>query len=520
MLKVIIVDDEIKVCKLIHALIDWNSLDMEVVGTAHNGIDALDLVKEYRPDIIITDIRMPGYDGLEFIMLSKEVNPQADFIIISGYKQFEYAQDAIKYGVSEYLLKPLKKSDLESTLVRISKKKAKVDVLVQENQEKFNKLRLGLYTDILFGDKKIKDIADINREYNYEFSPGCFQCFAIKVDCASVELFNSMINKLSEKIINIVKNCLKGEYYDMEFARKDSFIYCIVNYDKTKNNEIRRKIKQISDELNIYKSMFEKIDFTIGLKEPTEELSEDSLQKTELLVMQRIVSGTGKIIVDLPTETQNDKPELLAGFEEQIERTIEILDWDELYKTVVEFKKTIAETTLSGQSIFNLVCGAYGIYLSKLKKYQFITKDIVPDVFEFSLCGSLDRLFAVLEAKMKDSTISIIEAKKLESIKPIRIAKQFINDNYMNTITLEDISTMVNFNPSYFSALFKKETGENFLEYISRVRINKAKELLKETDLNITAICERVGYQDIAHFTRYFKKYTGIKPNAYRKLYF
>jgi len=121
---------------------------------------------------------------------------------------------------------------------------------------------------------------------------------------------------------------------------------------------------------------------------------------------------------------------------------------------------------------------------------------------------------------MKDATISIIEAKKLESIKPIRIAKQFINDNYMNTITLEDVSSMVNFNPSYFSALFKKETGENFLEYVSRVRINKAKELLKDTDLNIATICEKVGYQDIAHFTRYFKKYTGIKPNAYRKLYF
>ena len=99
MIKVVIADDEVKVCQLICGLIDWKSVDMEIVGVAHNGIEALELIKNLQPDLMITDIRMPGYDGLELINLGKQMKKDIDFIIISGYSHFEYAQSAIKYGV-------------------------------------------------------------------------------------------------------------------------------------------------------------------------------------------------------------------------------------------------------------------------------------------------------------------------------------------------------------------------------------------------------------------------------------
>ncbi len=111
MIKVVIADDEENVCQLIRGLIDWKSLDMEIVGVAHNGVEALELIKTLSPDLMITDIRMPGYDGLEMIQRAKMIKDNLDFIIISGYRHFEYAQNAIKYGVSDYLLKPIKKED-------------------------------------------------------------------------------------------------------------------------------------------------------------------------------------------------------------------------------------------------------------------------------------------------------------------------------------------------------------------------------------------------------------------------
>lgn len=103
MIKVIIADDEENVCRLIRSLIDWESLDMEIVGIAHNGVEALNLVKSLSPDLMITDIRMPGYDGLEMIRRAKNIAQDLNFIIISGYPHFEYAQNAIKYGVGDYL---------------------------------------------------------------------------------------------------------------------------------------------------------------------------------------------------------------------------------------------------------------------------------------------------------------------------------------------------------------------------------------------------------------------------------
>ena len=120
MLRVLIADDESKVCQLIEKLVDWGALGMEVVAVAENGIEALEKIKEFYPDIVITDIRMPGYDGMDLIRLGKEEAPKAEFVIISGYRHFEYAQMAIRYGVNAYLLKPIRKDELTETLKRLS----------------------------------------------------------------------------------------------------------------------------------------------------------------------------------------------------------------------------------------------------------------------------------------------------------------------------------------------------------------------------------------------------------------
>ncbi len=118
-MKVVVADDERRVCALIVALIDWDGLGLQNVGTAYDGLEAFEVIKREKPDLVITDIRMPGLDGLELISKAKALYPDLQFIIISGHKQFDYAQSAIKYGVGEYLLKPIKKQELNQTLQRM-----------------------------------------------------------------------------------------------------------------------------------------------------------------------------------------------------------------------------------------------------------------------------------------------------------------------------------------------------------------------------------------------------------------
>lgn len=126
MLRVVVADDEARVCQLILMLADWDSLGMEVVGTAGNGLEALELVERLHPDILITDIRMPGCHGLELIQRAKEKFPQLEIVIISGYAHFEFAQTAIKYGVGDYLLKPIKREELMSTLEKLGQRQEAV----------------------------------------------------------------------------------------------------------------------------------------------------------------------------------------------------------------------------------------------------------------------------------------------------------------------------------------------------------------------------------------------------------
>ena len=133
-MRVILADDEQKVCQLIYDLVHWEDYGMTVVGMAYNGLDTLDLIKKQRPDLVITDIKMPGCDGLELIRRVKDLQEKMDFIIISGYRFFEYAQNAIKYGVSDYLLKPIKQEELINTLKKMQEKyNARQERMTEEN---------------------------------------------------------------------------------------------------------------------------------------------------------------------------------------------------------------------------------------------------------------------------------------------------------------------------------------------------------------------------------------------------
>lgn len=122
MCRVLIADDEPKVLLLIKSLIDWQTLGLDLVATANDGVAALAAIAQLRPDIVITDIRMPGYDGIELIGRAKALNPAIDFIIISGYRHFDYAQKAIRFGVEDYLLKPLKAVEINQTLGKMIEK--------------------------------------------------------------------------------------------------------------------------------------------------------------------------------------------------------------------------------------------------------------------------------------------------------------------------------------------------------------------------------------------------------------
>ncbi|HHW01235.1 MAG TPA: response regulator [Thermoanaerobacterales bacterium] len=536
MIKVIIADDEEKVCQLIYHLIDWKSVDMEIVGVAHNGIETLELIKTLRPDLVITDIRMPGYDGLELINLGKQVKEDMDFIIISGYSHFEYAQSAIKYGVSDYLLKPIKKNELLETLNKIRKKymQRAERLSVEERmkirlQSDIDKLRAGFFLEKLLQNDPNREKIDIercNEDHHLNFSPGCFQIFIVKLDYEYENLNESSIRILEDKVAQILRSSLKNECFDMEICFHGSRIYCVLNYEDSNRKTVRKQLKACMDELMVQKSIYDRIEFTIGLGSITDDIDQlkSSMKVAEMAVQQRLIEGTEKLIENVHQKSSTARMDIiLSDLMKSLEASMEILDSGGAIEAIEAFKESLLKENISGHEILRTVISAFNIYLMLLRKHQLNIENAEQLYEKFSLhadlCSSVTKLFDCLSKFMSESLDAAFEERKQAYIKPIRTAKQYIQQNYMKPITLKEVSSVVGFNDSYFSSLFKKETGKNFMEYLLEVRMNRAKELLKETNLSIAGICEKIGYSDLKHFTKSFKKYTGLNPNEFRKIY-
>ncbi len=408
-MKVLIADDEDRVCRLIYRLIKWDELDMEVAAIAHNGLEVLSMIEEHRPDIVITDIRMPGLDGLEMIRRAKELDGTLEFIIISGYRHFEYAQNAIRYGAGDYLLKPVKEAELYSVLERMRNQyqmrhnqitqEERYKALIQNNRDR---LRTTFFTDVVLkhsAPERINSLEWINETYHYEFSEGYFQIVILKVDSIAFNREENL-DYIQKKIVDLAGKKLKALVFDKEYFLEESRCMILLNYRPEKEMEIYKAFKSLINELMLQNDIFESLKVTAGL------------------------GSTEKEAV-----------------------------------------------------------------------FDFVSEVILTSIGE------------------------AVKRKQEEGKRPIREAKNYIRLHYKDALTLEKVSGVVDLNASYLSALFKKETGKTFLEYLTKVRMDKAKEMLKETNETISAICQEVGYSDTKYFVKCFQKYTGLKPNQYRKVY-
>jgi len=536
-LKVMIADDESKVCQLISNLIDWASFDMEIIGIANDGIEALELIRKHEPDLVITDIRMPGYDGIEMIRRAKEIKSDVEFIIISGYRHFEYAQSAIRYGVSDYLLKPVKKTELENTLLKMTQRyKEKMSQLTREEaltsrlKNDTSRLRANLFSDILLPDAPENeglDIEQIDRNYHYTFKAGLFRVIVIKPDIGCDATYDNSMQFLEDKIQEQIVKHLKPACIDMDAFFYLNHAYCVLNYTEDDREHLRKVYKSLFDEIMLQSNLFEGLEVSMGLGVVVEDSKNlrSSCMSALSAIGTRFFTGTGKLIEGVPDTEISPVTTLLSAEEsKRVEQAAEVLDVAGARAVIARIKNTAKNLhAADGVQILPSVINLFSLFLYQLRSNQFEVEDERGLFADFTVhanrCSSIDSLFGYLDGKVESVFSKIIQEKKQADTRPIRLAKQYIQENYMKQLTLTDVSAQVGFNMSYFSTLFKTETNQNFVEYLSEVRMEKAKELLKETTLSIAAICEAVGYSDLKYFTKGFIRYAGIKPTEYRKLY-
>lgn len=530
MQKVMIADDEERICRLIEALVDWDGLGMEVVAIAHNGLEATEMVGKFRPGILITDIRMPGCSGLELIEKVKKSMPELEIIIISGYAHFEYAKSAIKFGVGEYLLKPINKTELTTTLERLRRKnenrlkeKDAKQQLEQKSKNDVGRLQEMLLERLQEQREESLSFQTLREEYYLNMQPGCFQGIWLKIDSPEEELGEEGKHIVIERSGKLIESSLQHKCFDMLCKEQDWGGYIgILNYAEDRQEEIKHILKDCLNQLESGKKLYGEIFFSMAVGSIVTQPSEmgKSLREASAIIEERLVKGTGRFLDYMPEgSSMLHEKSLPEKYLRIITHAIEILSEEEAKKALELLKVCVTNVKdVRGYEVFELVSSCGALFLSQVEFKE--RREVLQQFLDrCGRCGSLDALFEELNRLQETYIRELVEQREGDMLRPIRQAKQYIQNHYSEPITQEGVSSIVGLSSTYFSALFKKEEGEGFAKYLTGVRMEQAKILLRESTCSVSEICRKVGYNDLKHFTHNFEKATGLKPTAYRKLY-
>lgn len=518
MLKVLIVDDEIQICRLIRKFLEDEGLGVEIIGEAYSGRTALNLIREKTPEIVITDIRMPGIDGLELVRHVQDMKLQTTFILISGHKEFEYAYSAINYGVEYYMLKPINKTELQRNIRLIQQKKNETlnyREIVTRTTKKAKKI---FVQELITNYKNISQmtLVELKSIYSLELNRTYYIPGILKLDY-KYDLEENQKKTFIYQLEAILQEIeLSGEL-ELENIRLGNQIAILFGYN---NEEIfyQTADKFIMEVCNRY---YEFASITLGLGDPVNDIRQIQFSNAKESILSRLVYGCNKIIKYGPPKAFMP-PKDFSDITLQIKRSLEILNETEVKKVLCPLKDYI----LSQQ---DAPCCQYNSVIHIIKKLLPTINTISQDEDKPLLYGELESELYDCNTRLKlyttfESVIvqSIRDAKKLQEAKEhkyVRMAKEYVSEHYQENITLEDIARVTFINATYFSILFKQKEGINFSDYLTQYRIRIAKELLKDSSLSIGEVGVKTGYKNAKYFSKVFMKLVGIKPSEYRKLF-
>lgn len=528
MIKVIVADDEERICQLINALVDWETLGMEVVGIAHNGLEAIEMTEKLCPDILVTDIRMPGCSGLELIERTKKRINDLEIVIISGYAHFEYAQQAIKFGVGDYLLKPINKVELNATLNKLKERichreeteRDKRELLRKAEQDE-QRLQKNLLEELVQKPDTVLSVRMLQDTFHLQVQPGVFQAFWLRMDCGTEEFSEASVGVLMEKAREVLERGLKEKCVELLLGIRELACIGIINYRDGHQEEIRRVLKSCLNQLELQKSLFRPVMFSMGAGTPYREAERlgESMKEASRLVEERLIRGTGRFYERLGQASALEQSNVLERYLREVVQAVDVQSCEKAEEAVNILIGEVSRTKdVRGCEILELVASAMEIFAAKIQMPER-TEYLERFRRQCYRCSKAEEIFACLKEVQNGYISQMIEKKENDTVRPIRNAKQYIQAHYSEPITQEEVSSIVGLSPAYFSVLFKKTEGEGFAKYLINVRMEKAKILLRESNIPVAEICRKVGYNDLKHFTHTFEKATGVKPATYRKLY-
>lgn len=535
-MKVFLVEDEYIVREGIKNNIDWEKNGYDFCGEASDGELAFPMISEKRPDIVITDIRMPFMDGIELSRMIKEEYPEIKIIILSGHEEFEYAKAAIQIGVEEYLLKPINGDELLQVVNRVAQKikeenDSRETLQEGEGNENFEYAKRQLLSSLIADNASLSDAMEQGKKIHLNLMAQCYNIMMLKLQRKNKEQgFSQRILELYK----IMEDTLKeqdGQSIMFDRAPEGKVILFMGSGEE----EIRRNMDAFAGRFREILPEYEDVTYFGSVGVPVMRLRElgESYEAASHGFSYRFLTEPNQI-VDNHTEFDQARDKKIFSCsigsvdiqnldKQKIESFLKGGEMDEIQFFVEEYMKNTGD---AGKN--SMIFRQYIVMDMFFAASHFLTQ--ITDGREqlgepFESPEQMQKIVSDLEATVtyiKDLFTRVMQVRDAQTTEHnsdvVENAKKYISENYHDEeLTLNTVAHEVNVSPNHLSAMFSQKTGQTFVKYLTDVRMHRAKELLKCTSKRSNEICEEVGYRDPHYFSHLFKKNVGCSPIQYRE---
>ncbi|KWX83531.1 hypothetical protein AMQ83_31125 [Paenibacillus riograndensis] len=513
MYKLFIADDEQLVVETLSEMIDWDAFGVRIIGTANNGKQALERILQSDPDIVLTDIRMPGLNGLDLIRTLKENGRKAECIIVSGYSEFEYAKEAIELEAVDYLIKPAELDEVARTVSRaIQRLGRKADQTGNNPEFRIAKaLDRAVFTDLIVHGKRP----------SFDQTPyGQYDQFAvILIGSPTTLLLERMTDKgIADALLSFLTN--RGIVVDLLYEQQKVILLCMANLkeDAPLTEILIAAAATFSNDGSWDDTL---LSFAIG-PVVTEIMH---MHVSYLAAYKACQMGLffGAPVMDASswTEITRISERIVSDWSNQIQSFIryEQKEFEAMLERWTEWgtKQFIAPDTLKktgaqwANRLHDLIGQDYGI---KIERVTGDRNRLIEEIHEAPDWASLKKICMDLAQRVQfylNVTKTTLKEKVVHEI------KAYLESHYHENIQLDQLAERFDLNASYVSNLYSKSTGQTILEYVTLLRIRQAKKMLRGSSFKISKISTNVGYDNQRYFCQVFKKHVGVSPSQYRE---
>ncbi len=531
MYKILIVDDEAVVREGIRDNIDWDRHGYTLVGDCENGLEAMEAVDRFVPDVVLTDICMPFMDGMELSKYISEKYPHTRIVILTGFEEFEYAHQAVKLKAWDFILKPITSEELRKVLDKIKagldeEKAEKDDIsrLKTQLRESLPLLKERFLNNFVCGNLNKSELKERFQYFNLKLSGAAFVSMIAEIDDYKAlarseadidgQLFSFAVFNISEEIAGAEGNSIV-------FQNRNDRTVIILSADNM--DDLSEKALKTAEDIKQAIERFMGFTVTIGIGAVVSHIEEIALsyEKSLSALDYRFLLGRNQVINVNDMERSSGNVIYNRNLEKRLISEIKSGSGANIAEILEKIINYLEESYVSMHKCHVYMQQLVVSLLNLLDELDISDEDIFKNetspFTEINMLKTLNDMKNWFHKICKD-ICAAVALKRNDFCEDIVIkAKEYIYSSYNNEdISLNSICKHLLISTSYFSLIFKNATGETFIEFLSKVRIEKAMELLKGTTLKTYEVAEKIGYSDPHYFSMVFKRLSGVTPTEYR----